>query len=129
MKKILIVDDSKILRDAIKKIILAIEGLSLVGEAATPIRALEIYQKQNPDIIILDINLDIGNGLDILTTLHKSDNMPTVIMLTNYANSAFKTITNKLGAKYFFDKTKDIETLMDTLKMLASQDELTAYSN
>ena len=129
MKKILIVDDSKILRDVIKKIILSIDGLDLIGEAATPLKALEIYKKQYPDIVILDINLDIGNGIDILTTFRKSDRVPIIIMLTNYANSAFKTITKKLGAQYFFDKTKDIDALIDTLKLLSLEEKLTICSN
>jgi DNA-binding NarL/FixJ family response regulator len=122
MKKVLIVDDSQVLRDDLKKILCTIDNLELVGEAENAQRAIQLTRKLNPDIIILDINLQIGNGIDVLNILRKNESYPTIIMFTNYASNAFKTLTQKLGAKYFFDKSKDIEELIDTLKSLASCD-------
>jgi DNA-binding NarL/FixJ family response regulator len=122
MKKVLIVDDSQVLREDLKKILGTIDNLELVGEAENAQKAIQLVRNLNPDIIILDINLQIGNGIDVLNTLRKNESFPTIVMLTNHSSDAFKTLTKKLGAKYFFDKSKDIEELIDALKNLASCD-------
>jgi DNA-binding NarL/FixJ family response regulator len=122
MKKVLIVDDSEVLREDLKKILSTIDDLELVGEAENAQRAIQFVKKMNPDILILDINLQIGNGIDVLSTLKKSEINPIIIMFTNYASDAFRTLTYKLGAKYFFDKSHDIEKLIDTLKNLATSE-------
>jgi DNA-binding NarL/FixJ family response regulator len=120
MKKVLIVDDSQVLRDDLKKILGTIENLELVGEAENAQKAVQLVRKLNPDIVILDINLQIGNGIDVLNILRKNSLTCTIIMFTNYASNAFKVLTQKLGAKYFFDKSNNIEDLIDTLKSIAS---------
>jgi DNA-binding NarL/FixJ family response regulator len=119
MKKILIVDDSYMLREDLKKMISLIKGLEVAGEASNVIDAVKLAKELRPDIIILDINLPEGSGFDVLSSISVSEKMPAVLMFTNYANRAYQRTSEIYGARYFFDKSKDIEALIDTLKQFA----------
>jgi DNA-binding NarL/FixJ family response regulator len=119
MKKVLIVDDSLLLREDLKKMMSFIKGLQVIGEADKVEDAIKLINELKPDIITLDINLRQGNGFDILSTIEAYDKIPTVIMFSNYANSAYRRTANLFGSSYFFDKSSDIEALLDTLHKLA----------
>jgi two-component system response regulator LytT len=117
MKKVLIVDDSHIVRPNLKKIIDSIEGIELYDEAEDYQSAIEKIVDETPDILILDINLGEQSGIDILYKIKSGLNSkPIVIMFTNYTDPIFRKAAKE--AEYFFDKSADIEKLISTLKKL-----------
>jgi len=120
LKKILLVDDSSLLRNNLKKILISIPNLKLVGEALDSDSALRLNNELKPDIIILDIDLLQGNGIEVLTKIKKEPHLPIIIMFTNYSENAFRKATTKLGANYFFDKSDDINGLIEVLKNLSA---------
>jgi DNA-binding NarL/FixJ family response regulator len=119
MKKVLIVDDSSLLREDLKKMISFIKGLQVIAESDKVEDAVKLIHELKPDIITLDINLRQGSGFDILSAMESYEKMPTVIMFSNYANSAYRRTANLFGSSYFFDKSTDIEALLNTLHKLA----------
>lgn len=119
MKNILLVDDSSLLRNNLKRIISSIPNLHLAGEALDSTTALRLVDELKPDILILDIDLIQGSGIEVLSKLKNDKSRPTTIMFTNYSQDAFKKATAKLGADYFFDKNKDIDELFEILKKLS----------
>lgn len=121
MKKILIVEDSSLLRNDLKRMLESIPDLLLVGEAEDYSDAVNINYEQKPDIILLDIDLKAGTGLDVLTNIKNGVSKPVVIMFTNYSEPAFRKTTKQLGADFFFDKSDDINGLIELLKTLSSR--------
>ena len=115
MKTILIVDDSVEVRKNLTKLIETLTGVKIIGAVADSPSVIKQFERQNPDIVILDIDLEIGNGIEILSTIKNLSPSTKVIMFTNYANEAFKRSTLRLGADYFLDKTQDVEKLMSIL--------------
>lgn len=120
MKKILIVDDSATLRKDLKKLLNPIKSIEVIGEAIDAASAMRQCNALKPDIMILDINLKNGSGIDVLEKMKKCPQSPVTIMFTNYSKGEFQKATKHLGADYFFDKTNDIEKLIDTLTNLSS---------
>ena len=120
MKNILLVDDSSLLRNNLKRIISSIPELNLVGEALDSTTALRLVYQLKPDILILDIDLIQGNGIDVLTKIKNDNTRPTTIMFTNYSQDAFRKAAAKLGANYFLDKNEDIDDLFELLKKLSA---------
>lgn len=120
LKKILIIDDSSLLRNNLKKIFISIPNLKLVGEAVDSDSAIRLNNELKPDIIILDIDLLQGNGIEVLTRIKNEPHLPIIIMFTNYSENAFRKATAKLGANYFFDKSDDINGLIEVLKNLSA---------
>lgn len=120
MRKILIVDDSTQVRKNLVRLIGRIKGYTCVGEAENTAGVIVQLEAVKPDIVILDINLTDENGIDILAMIKNISPSTIVIMFTNYSKKGFKTISSKLGAEYFLDKTEDIDKLITILTELAS---------
>lgn len=80
MKKILIVEDDTKLNDGIK---LALRNEFLCLQAFSLQSASDIYKEQVIDLIILDINLPDGNGIDFMTEIRKTDTVPIILLTVN----------------------------------------------
>lgn len=119
MKRVLIVDDSSIVRQNLKKIIDSIEGIELYDEAEDYQSAIEKIKNAMPDILILDINLGEKSGIDILYKVKgRLNSEPIVIMFTNYTDPIFRKAAK--DAEYFFDKSTEIDKLITTLQELGN---------
>ena len=80
MKTILIVEDDKKLNDGIK---LALRNEFFCLQAFSLQSASDIYQEQSSDLIILDVNLPDGDGMDFLTEIRKTDDVPVILLTAN----------------------------------------------
>lgn len=85
--KALIVDDSRLARSELKRLLKKHPTIELCGEAANADEARKALEKYNPDILLLDIELPIENGFELLSSL---DILPEVIFTTAYDEFALK---------------------------------------
>lgn len=117
--KILIVEDSALVRVNLKKFISEMKGFKITGEAEDSQTAINLISKKKPDVIILDIELKDSSGFDVLKFLKSSDSFanPTIILFSNHA-SLYKDKSVEYKADYILDKTTEFETLLSTLKNL-----------
>ena len=88
--KILIVDDEKLARDRLARLIEKSEQHSVVGEASNGYIAIEQIEKLQPDIVLLDIRMPSMDGLEVARHLTKLDNPPAVIFCTAYGEHALE---------------------------------------
>ena len=116
MRKLLIIDDSSLVREKIAQMISMIPDIDLVGQAETVSESLVAIRKLAPDIIILDLHLPDGDGFEILNVVKKFFPRIKVIVLTNYPFPQHKTKALAAGAEYFFDKSLEFEKIIDVLK-------------
>ena len=84
MMKIMIVDDSKILRKRIIGLISDIPGIEISGEASGSIEAIKLLSDQEPDVMVLDIRMPNGSGIEVLKYMHAKTTSAIIIVLTNY---------------------------------------------
>jgi len=116
--KIVLADDSKIVRQRIISLLEEIEGVQVVAEAENSHQAVQYVEDLKPDLIILDIRMPDGSGLEALKIL-KDRNLSVVKMIfTNYPNEQYRKKCMELGADYFFDKSTDFEEMVDVVKRL-----------
>lgn len=80
MNRILIVEDDKHLNDGIR---LALKNDFVCSQAYNVDSARRIYQEQQFDLILLDINLPDGNGIDFLMEIRKTDDIPIIVLTAN----------------------------------------------
>ncbi len=109
--KILIVDDSLMIRERIAAVVRDVHGAYVVGEAASGDRALEMYRKYKPDLTILDLRMPGMTGIDVLKALQHEDHQGSVCVLTNYDQPQYRDYCLKLGACHFLNKTRDFHRL------------------
>ncbi len=118
--KLLIIDDFNEVRNSLKKLLFPIPGLEITGEAKDAAEAIDKIKKLEPNLVILDISLPDGNGLDVLKEIKKIRPGIKVILLTNFATEQFRQKGFELGADYFFDKSTEFEKVFDVVTLLTS---------
>ena len=118
--RLFIVDDSSLICERVRAVVSDIKGFEIVGEAAEQSEAMQSINKTNPDVVILDIRLPKGNGIEVLRELKNKDHVPVVIVLTNYPYPQYRTKCNAIGADYFFDKSTEFDRIKEVLRQLTT---------
>ena len=90
--KTIVVEDSRLAREGLVKMLQAFPGLDIVGAADHPSSALLMINEKKPDVIFLDIHMPGENGFDLL---EKLDYMPRVIFTTAYSEYAIRSFDYK----------------------------------
>lgn len=109
--RIVIADNSSLLRDRIKSLLNSIKNISVVGEAENGVKALKLIMEKEPDLAILDIRMPEMNGIEVLKKIRKLNMKVKVCILTNYAYPLYKSRCFEAGADYFLCKTDDFEEI------------------
>lgn len=117
---ILIVDDTPIVRERLRDTVLAMGRYRIVGEAGSSAEAIAVYERERPEVMILDMKLQNGTGLDVLQYVRKRDPSVRIIVWTNFPYERYRTISKALGADYFFWKATEYDQLLETLKTLTA---------
>jgi DNA-binding NarL/FixJ family response regulator len=117
--KVLIADDSALMRERLGALVAEIEGVELVGEAGSAKEALAGIRRLKPDVVILDIRMPGGNGIQVLQEIRKEPAArPIVIMLTAFPYPQYRQKCLEAGADYFFDKASEFDRVASLLKTL-----------
>ena len=118
--KVFLVEDSPILRERLESMLSAIPGAQTVGHAPTARSAIAGIQAANPDVVVLDIQLEEGTGFDVMKAVRPASPQTAFYVLTNFAHDGYRRMAEKLGARGFFDKTKEFGALRDALAAAAA---------
>jgi DNA-binding NarL/FixJ family response regulator len=113
--KVFLVENSALLRDRLRPLIAGLEGVQLVGEAASAEAALDGIVATSADAVVLDLHLDGSNGFEVLRALNKAAPGVAVYVLTNFPSETYRRTAERLGARGFFDKTGEIPRLLAAL--------------
>jgi two-component system response regulator DevR len=127
--RIFLVEDSAIIRERLLRLFEGLGGVEVVGDADSVPEAIAGIVAATPDVVVLDIKLKNGSGIDVLR--HIEDRLPgvTVIMLTNYATGEYRRRCFEAGAEYFLDKTNEFQKLQGILDRLRHNDQRGANSS
>ena len=108
--KLLIIDDSKMMRRAIGEIFAADDRIQVAGEAANGAEALEIIPQTDPDVVTLDVNMPVMDGLTTLKHLMIETPKPVVMLSTLTLEGASVTFDAlKYGAVDFVSKPSKLD--------------------
>lgn len=118
---VFLVEDSPPVRVRLSALLAAIPGATLVGFAEAADEAVQSILDQRPEVVVLDMHLKQGTGLDVLRGLQGKSNGTEIYVLTNYALEAYRQAAERLGARGFFDKSRDLPLLRDALAARAAK--------
>ena len=123
MQKALIIDDERLARNELKKLLLEFPEIEVVGEASNATEGLEKIENLSPDLVFLDIQMPGKTGFDMLTEL---DSAPHVIFTTAYDEYALKAF--EVNALDYLMKPVEPKRLADAIQKLqiAEEKELAA---
>ncbi len=115
--KILIADDHKMVREGLKDLLEKHADLTVVGEAADGLMAIEQAKKFAPDIIIMDISMPGLNGIEATRQILATNDKIKVIALSMHSDRRFVFESLKAGAKGFILKECAFEELVSAIKL------------
>src|SRR5678809_1757716 len=126
MHKAIIIDDERLARNELKKMLLEFPEVEVIAEAANANEGIDKIENMSPDLISLDIQMPGKTGFDMLTELEKA---PHVIFVTAYDEYALKAFD--VNALDYLMKPVEPKRLADALLKLKQKDEeeLLSYNN
>ncbi|HXD33705.1 MAG TPA: response regulator transcription factor [Pyrinomonadaceae bacterium] len=118
--KLVIADDSITLCDRLVNMFSEVDGVEIVGLAKDVPSADEAINRLQPDVVILDIQMPGGSGIDVLKAMKQRHDTAIAIMLTNHPYPQYRQKCLELGADYFFSKSTDAQRLLEVIGQLAN---------
>jgi DNA-binding NarL/FixJ family response regulator len=119
--KVLIVEDSPIVRERLVALVAGVRNVVIVGQAEDGFKAQALFRQHRPDAVVLDIQLPGINGMDLLAQFKREHPACVVMVLTTYAFKEFRQRCTTLGADYFFDKSLEFERITEVLEAFPPQ--------
>ena len=113
--KILIVDDHTVVRDGIRRLVEALP-VEAVAEAETPSEALAEFRRFRPDVVVLDINLKNGSGLDALRRLRADDPKARIVVFSMYSDIVYAASARREGALAYVAKSAPSDELLAAIE-------------
>lgn len=108
--KVFLAEDSAPIRERLHGVF-ARAAMDVVGEAATPAGAIEQILALHPDVVVLDVQLEGGSGLEVLKAVRSADPTVAFVVFSNSATSVYRRRFLKEGAADFLDKSTEFDQL------------------
>jgi diguanylate cyclase (GGDEF)-like protein len=114
--RIVIVEDSPLVRDNLLALLARHPALAVIGTAAGEDEAFLLITRTRPDAVLLDLALSPGSGLSLLRRLRATHGLgPRVVILSNQPADPYADLCRDAGADAFFDKCGDLSGLLAQL--------------
>jgi DNA-binding NarL/FixJ family response regulator len=119
--RVFIVEDSPLIRKRIIDNLHSLGGFDVVGFAEGEGAAIAAIVEMNPDVVITDIRLKEGNGIEVVRQVRQKGlgARPKIYVLSNYANAEYRRQCELVGADAFFDKSGEYDRFIETLQKVA----------
>jgi len=121
--KVLLIDDSELIRQRLSQYLSTLPQVQEVLEAASQKDGLKLLDSYNPGLVILDISLPEGSGIHILEHIHTNKIATRVLVFTNYPFPQIEKRCLELGAEYFYSKSTDYERVKEVIRDILDQPE------
>lgn len=116
--KIFLVEDSKAVRERLLAMIAEIGGMEVVGQSDNASDAVNGILRSQPDVVLLDVTLAEGSGIEVMSRskAHRAD--IRVIMMTSHPYAQYREQCLAAGATYFFNKNHEFQEIRKALEWM-----------
>jgi len=116
VKRILIVDDHPIVRQGLKESIGNEPDLEVCGEAEGMSQALQAFRDTQPDLVIVDISLENGSGIELIKELVAGDPGVKTLVASIHEESLFSERVLRAGAKGYINKEESVARMLEAIR-------------
>ena len=114
--KLLIVDDQTLMRDGLKTVLSLEKDFLVTGTASNGLEAINLVEKQHPDVVLLDIRMPEMDGVTCIKQIKQNHPDTKVIMLTTFNDEEYIIQALANGASGYFLKDIDMEKLIHAIR-------------
>lgn len=118
--RVLLVDDHSLFREGVKRILELEKDLEVVGEFSNGAECLERGRELNPDVILLDINMPVLNGVEATPIILEIMTHARVIILSIHDDEQYVFRALRAGAAGYLLKEMDAESLVEAVRVVAA---------
>lgn len=113
--KVFLADDSALIRERVAAM-LAARAMSIVGQAETPKASIDGILAARPDVVVLDVQLEGGSGLEVLRAIRQAAPGIAFVVFSNNSNPAYRKRYLGEGALQFLDKSTEFDQLVPAVE-------------
>ncbi len=117
--RVMLVDDHEVVREGLRTLIGRHKEMLVVGEAGTTAEAIETAAKSKPDVLVMDVRLPDGSGVEACRTIREARPETKVIMLTSYADDEALFASIVAGAAGYLLKQTRGQAVIDAISAVA----------
>lgn len=114
--RVLIVDDHEVVREGLRALIRRRDEMEIVGEASSVATAIEEARRTEPDVVVMDVRLPDGSGIEACREIRAARPDTKVIMLTSYADEEAVFASIMAGATGYLLKQTRMQALTDAIE-------------
>ncbi|MDH4082891.1 MAG: response regulator transcription factor [Nitrospira sp.] len=118
--RVLLVDDHEVIRVGLRTVLAQSQGINVVGEAGTVADAVQQSQKLKPDVILMDVRLPDGSGVDACREILGALPSTRIVFLTSYADDDSVLAAVLAGAHGYVLKEIDSLGLLEAIRSVAN---------
>lgn len=118
--RVLLVDDQTVLREGLRQLIESEDGLAVAGEAGTVAEAVALAKSLRPDVVLQDLKLPDGSGLDAIRQMLAGQDPPAVLVLSTYEDVALVRSALEMGASGYIPKTASFQEIAGAVRAAAA---------
>ena len=124
--RVLIADDQDLMRSGFRLILLSYDGIDVVGEARDGFEAVELAQRLEPDVVLMDIRMPRRNGIEATRDIVANPKLPRthVLILTTFDLDEYVYDALAAGASGFLLKDSEPDDIVDAVRIVAQGDAL-----
>lgn len=119
--KVLVIDDESHVRKYVGLILRSVLSEPTVIEVDSSLEAVEIYQREQPDLVLLDVNMPVQDGIETLRALFEADADCTVVMLSSLATRQTVEEALSIGAAGYLRKDLTKEEIGEALVRILTE--------
>jgi DNA-binding NarL/FixJ family response regulator len=117
LKKILVVDDSPLVRDVIRKYLESRTLFTVCGEAINGVDAIQKAEKLNPDLVLMDFSMPVMNGIECASVLKVTMPKVPVVIYTSHSRAMIEPHARAVGVRGVIEK-HDLSDLAGQLRQI-----------
>lgn len=119
MIKVLVADDHPVVRRGLRDMLSEESDIVVAGEAGTAADVVRAVQGERWDVVLLDISLPGGNGIELIAEIKRARPETRVLILTGYSEEQYAVRAIKAGAAGFLTKDSADERLIEAIRRIA----------